>query len=506
MKTTIKGIVLVGVLLLGAACSSAQSVVATPEPEVWKTFSDGYFTLEIPDWGEMQEPEPESILAINHNGFFALVNRYQSLPILLAEEYKDFIKNDQNSFLVVDEFQNGSPFLEFTTRSSGKTTRYQAALHYCQGYTYAVVVGGVESVSITSTYQRILSSPRCQDPVTVPDLDTGKIGLMANPAQDDILEGFYPALRTAKENNVQVLHTYLQWGEVERAPEEYFWEWQDYLMGYREAEGFEISLVVNLIHTAVRGPVPADLEEIDFDDPEFIRRFSKFILAFLERYPVNYLSLGNEVNDYFINHRDEIESYQIFFDQVSEVIHQEYPDIMLGMTFAYHDAESQGGLDIIQELNRGDFVPYTLYLYSPGFVFNRDPGELDSYLENMIDIAEGKPIAVVEIGWNTSPNLSGSEEDQAEFVREAINGLQKHAADIEFLSWFSLHDRDLENSYQSALTFIPHRPDLVDDDEFMNTFVDFLNFLGLRKIDGTPKAAWYVFQDETTRYLEEVER
>ncbi len=264
---------------MASACSSAEAVDRTSVPEVWNTFSDGYFSLKVPDWNEMQERDPESVLAINRDGFFTLVNRYQNLPILLAEEYKGFIRSDDNSFLVLDEIRDGKPFLEFTTRSGGKTTRYQAALHYCQGYTYAVVVGGVESVSITPTFQRILSSPRCQDPVTVPDLETGKIGLVANPIEDDILGGFYPALRTAKENNVQVLHTYLQWGEVERSPEEYFWEWQDYLMGYRAAEGFEISLVVNLIHTAVRGPVPSDLENMDFDDPEFIRRFTQFILA-----------------------------------------------------------------------------------------------------------------------------------------------------------------------------------------------------------------------------------
>ena len=42
-------------------------------------------------------------------------------------------------------------------------------------------------------------------------------------------------------------------------------------------------------------------------------RFTDFILDVLERYPVQYLSIGNEVNDYFVHHRDEIPAYKTFF-------------------------------------------------------------------------------------------------------------------------------------------------------------------------------------------------
>ena len=82
----------------------------------------------------------------------------------------------------------------------------------------------------------------------------------------------------AKENGVQVLHTYIRWGEVEKSAGERTWEWQDALMGYRFHEGFEVSLVVNVIHTALRGSMPGDLRDQAFDDPEFIQRFTDLLI------------------------------------------------------------------------------------------------------------------------------------------------------------------------------------------------------------------------------------
>jgi len=66
-----------------------------------------------------------------------------------------------------------------------------------------------------------------------------------------------------------------------------------------------------------------------------------------------------------------------------------------------------------------------------------------------------------------------------------------------------MHDSLLENAYQAALTFIPPDTVLTEDEAYMRDFVDFLNYMGLRANDGSPKMGWFVFQDESTIYLEE---
>ena len=95
--------------------------------------------------------------------------------------------------------------------------RLQAVLDYCQGQTYALVVGGRDTVENSDLFNQVLSSSNCADPVSVPSLDTGKIGMMVNPAEDDFWNGYYPALQIAKANGVQVLHSYMLWGQVEEA-------------------------------------------------------------------------------------------------------------------------------------------------------------------------------------------------------------------------------------------------------------------------------------------------
>lgn len=501
-------LLLLGVLFfLISACAGNPELTPEPEPTLpnvsFEYFRDGHFVAVIPGWEKTLELDPESIYMVQEDGQFVVINRYQNIPEIFVTYFKAHIEDDPGAYLVLEEELDGKPFIEFTTREDNQTLRVQAVLSYCQGQTYALITGGRDTVENAELFQHVLASSSCQDPYPVPDLQAGKIGMMVNPAEDDFREGYYPALRLAKENGVQVMHSYLSWGEVEPTKGERIWEWQDAMMGYRIHEGFEISLVVNLIHTSLRGPMPADMAEKDFDNPEFIERFTEFILEVLNRYPVQYLSIGNEVNDYFVHHRDEIPAYQSFFLAVKESIHQEHPDVQVAMTFAYHDAEKTNALDIIDKFNLGDFLPLTLYLYSPRFNFDRDPAELEGYLDRILEQADGKPIAFAEIGWNTAESLRGSEQDQESFVREVFRLLALHRDQIEFIAWFNLHDSDPENSYQAALTFLPPNSYLIQDEIFMNDFVDFLTYLGLRENDGDPKPSWFAFVEESEKYLEE---
>ncbi len=496
-------------ILIAAFFSSCGADELPPQEPTSENFSfeffrDGYYEAILPTWQDALEKDPEALHLVVEDGQLIGINRYQNLPEIFADQFLTYIEEDPNAFLVQQGELNGRPFFEFTTRDNNQTMRLQTVLDYCQGQTYALVVGGRDTVQNSDLFEQVLTSTSCRDDFQVPALKTGKIGLMVNYAEDDFWKGYYPALRIAKENGVQVLHSYMQWGEVEKTAGDRIWEWQDALMGYRFHEGFEVSLAVNVIHTALRGSMPDDLRDKAFDDPEFIQRFTDFIFDVLERYPVQYLSIGNEVNDYFVYHRDEIAAYKTFFLTVQGAIKERYPQVMVGMTFAYHDAETTNSIDIIQELDLGDFLPITLYLYSPGFQFDRDPTELEAYLDRILNLAGEKPIALVELGWNTAESLSGTQQDQEIFVRETFRLLALHRDQIEFISWFALHDSKLENSAGAALTFLPDDSTLIHDEEFMATFVDFLNYLGLLENDGTPKLAWLAFQEESSQYLENI--
>jgi len=493
-------------ILLLSACSSPPDHLMTATPQRWTAYQDGYFQVELPAWPDVRMSDPETILTVGQEGFFVVVNRYQTLPDLVARELIAQLEREEGARLVQESKLEEKPFFEFTTRSNNRTTRLQAVLDYCQGFTYAVIAGGAESVSILPVYQRVLNSAVCLDPVDLPQLTTGKIGLIANPAEDDYRSHYQSGLRLARENGVQVLHSYLQWGDLEISPGSFDLQGMDALMGYQTAEGFEISLVINVIHGSARGPVPEDLQSRDFDDPQFTQRFRDFVLEVLDRYPVRYLTIGNEVNDFFVSHRDQLSAYQTFFSEVYSAVKRHHPDCQVGMTFAFHDPEASEAADLIADLNQGDFVAYTLYPYRPGCILDRNPDELDVYLDQMINAAAGKPIAVVEIGWSTAEGLQGSEDDQALFVREAFQQLEEHREEITFLAWSSLHDREIDSLSHPALRFLPLPPDLISDEIYPPALTDYWNHFGLRRHDGTPKPAWLVFQQETKIYLEKHHR
>ena len=504
MKLWRIGFAVLFLLLLASCQGSGQAPVPSvlPPGDSFVIFQDGYFQVVLPSWEESPELDADSIQMVYKDGQFIGINRYQNLPELTARGFLAHIEEDPNTYLVRQAELDGLPFFEYTQREDSQTMRIQAVLEYCQGRTYVLFAGGRDTVENADLFQEVLTSSTCLDPYQIPDLETGKIGMMVNPAGDDAWNGYYPALRLAKENGVQVLHTYLQWSDVEPEEGERFWDWQDALMGYRFHEGFEVSLVINLIHTGVRGPVPEDLKGRAFDDPEFIDRFSEFVLEVLDRYPVQYLAIGNEVNDYFVSHRYEIPAYKTFFLAVKDRIQERYPDVQVAMTFAYHDAETTQAVDIIRDLDLGDYLPLTLYIYSPGFKFDRDPQELEGYLNRILELAGEKPVAIVETGWNTAASLSGSQADQTEYLKQIFRLLEEHREQIIFISWFALHDSLLEDSYEAALTFLPQDAPQIQDEKFMRDFVDFLNYFGLLENDGTPKEAWFAFQEEAGAYLD----
>ena len=143
-----------------------------------------------------------------------------------------------------------------------------------------------------------------------------------------------------------------------------------------------------------------------------------------------------------------------------------------------------------------------MYLYNQGFHFRRDPAEIGDYLDRMVTLAEGTPIVITETGWSTAPELDGSEEDQAEYVRQLFAALSERREEIGFVSWFVLHDPQPESCESDALTFFEPgtEPDLNSDS--MQAFVTFICYFGLRHSDGTPKQAWDVWVQEAQAYLE----
>ena len=124
---------------------------------------------------------------------------------------------------------------------------------------------------------------------------------------------------------------------------------------------------------------------------------------------------------------------------------------------------------------------------------------LGMYYSQMISVAQGKKIGIVELGWNTNSTVGGSQENQAIFIQEAYSLLLNKPENVAFLSWFSMYDLVYENCYQLVQNLYPgvnitKYPALLKS-------VDLLCYFGLRTSDDIPKLGWNTWVQETNNYI-----
>jgi len=503
-SNTRRGLLTLSVLLLSVlACANPAP---SPEETQWQTFTKGAFEVDLPAW-DATDPSDEGVIYAVSNGTATFwIKSWPFIPRMVSENMRLWTDENPQANLVSESSTPEETRLEMTIKEGANLIRLHNLLLYCDAVTYEVttVIPDKVSEQYLAIADQALDSAHCEKSHRPEVQSSGVLGMVVMPQANEggefNLGDYQQALSLARSNGVQLSHYYVQWGEIEKSPGVYDWTVPDYVFEATYLEDLQLSVVVNVIHTSVIGRVPPDLEGVPFDDPAFATRLSQFLATFADRYAgrLNYLSIGNEVNIYFGIHRDEIEAYAAVFDQARAAIHQHQPDLPVGMVFAYHDAERQGTLDVVQTLNRGDFIAFTLYLYNEGFRFTRPTSLIGEYLDKMLDLAGETPMAVVEIGWSTADSLEGTEADQAEYVHQVFSGLKDRKEDIRFISWFILHDTHREGCYDQALTFF--EPGLEPDPASMDTFVTFLCHFGLRHADGTPKQAWDVWVQEVQEY------
>jgi hypothetical protein len=499
------------VLLVGApACG--QPAPNTPSPSVeteWGAFTTEGFSVHLPtSWKEETSTDEQVIYAVTDGTASLWIKSWPLIPSLVANSVHEWAAGNEIASLLSQSGDAQKVNLELALTENGNVLHLSTQLTYCDTKTYEVTGTALEKNfrKYTAIFEQAHTSTACTHPKRYDKLDSGALGMIIIPP---ILNGenfdptaYQNSLALARESGVQVSHYYFHWGDIEKEPGIYDWTIPDYIVEANTLEELQLSIVFSVIHTTVRGRIPDDLINLSFDDPTFVQRLSAFLSAFAERYAgqVHYLAIGNEVNNYFANHRDEIPAYASAFEDARTAIHATNPDLLVGIIFAYHDAETLNTTDVIQELNLGDYIAYTMYLYNQGFHFRRDPAEIGDYLDRMVALAEGTPVVITETGWSTALELDGSEEGQAEYVRQLFMALSERREEIRFVSWFVLHDPQPESCESDALTFFEPgtEPDLNSDS--MQSFVTFICYFGLRHSDGTPKQAWEVWVQQAKEY------
>jgi hypothetical protein len=333
--------------------------------------------------------------------------------------------------------------------------------------------------------------------VTIP------IGLNHVPKhQDDASQ------KMAEELGLDFIVGITQW--LEPKPGQYVWtgkagdEFQAHLRELKQG-GYKISMTFTNVHMDQKH-LPDYLKGKRFNDPYFLQRWQKYLEAFLPRYGdyIDYLNIGNEVNNYFGKHSDEWPDYLEFLKLASDVIHRLKPNIKVGV--------------VLVESRRESFwkqiEPYCDHLaityYTPCSAFGKSPTaeplDKDHYryfartLNEAIRVAGSKKILITEIGCATHPDIDSSPELQVQFIRALFQWLAGKEDRILGISWLAPTDWPYEHTKKALQGFLDeaalqHEP-----------FMKYLTSLGLRYEDGTEKPGYAAFKNAIVQYRETTSR
>jgi hypothetical protein len=309
--------------------------------------------------------------------------------------------------------------------------------------------------------------------------------------------------KTPKDHGLNFLHEMARWEEP--APGEYPWPktgepdpWGKRLADLK-ADGYTISVTMANVHMDQKH-MPAYLGGAPFDDPRVLERWAAFLTVFLERYgdSIDFLNIGNEVNNYFGKFPAEWPAYVKFMAAGRAVAKKLKPKIRVG-TVLVEDGREKFWASIAplcDHLAVTYYAPCSMFGKMPAAdaLDPEKPGFFGRTLDAALALAGDKPLLITEIGCATHPSLDSSPAVQARFIAALFDWLRARGGRVAGLSWLSERDWPYEATRKALAgqldaALLKHEP-----------FMRFLTSLGLRDENGKDKPGYAAFRQSIARY------
>ena len=357
------------------------------------------------------------------------------------------------------------------------------------------IAGGAAAVIIAIALLWIVSPspppPPPQNQTTVSH--NIKLGLVIMPpTQTPTLAEIKSAYQKAASTGIGRSNVYLNWASIEPQEGQFNWKISDILMGLNREQNLNVTLYFSVINDRVLGPFPNWMVNPQFDQ-KFQDQTVQTLDAVISRYYiVDHVIIGGDVDGYFRDHPNDIPNYVNFFDGVYSKLKAKHPDVKFGNWFSLNSILNQYQTDLVGKLNQGDFVAYSYYPIDSTGYEAQSPEEEGKNLQKMIDLAGGKKIALVEVGWSTTKSINGTRDDQVKFMKIVYDFFRKNNSQFEFLTWYRQYDRPVETCYNS----LNASPVGFGNKIVLNNTAALLCNMGLFDVDKNPKPAWDEFKNQ----------
>jgi hypothetical protein len=264
-----------------------------------------------------------------------------------------------------------------------------------------------------------------------------------------------------------------------------------------QSHNMTVFLGIQLINTTNR-ELPSDIATLPFNDPAVIAQFRLLINRILTAYPgkITYLSIGNEVDAYLRAHPTEWAQYKVLYNNAVQYAHTLDANVKVGVTGTADGALITSPVQLTDLNALSDVIILTYYPITSTVqgttvtVTADSPSVVASDFPMMLNFAGSKPLVLQEVGYPASATNGSSEAMQSQFVSNVFSAWKTSNGKIPFLNYFLLHDFTQQMCDDFGVYYgLPN----------VTSFNTFLCSLGLRKDDGTPRAAWNTFKAEATQ-------
>jgi hypothetical protein len=300
--------------------------------------------------------------------------------------------------------------------------------------------------------------------------------------------GFETDFKHMREANGDLVEILINWPEIETAP--YTYTDPRGLLKAIEFYGDEkvqVGITIGVINT-VKYELPGDINYMMLGEEETIDRFvdmAKWVLKSVpENVEVAYLSIGNEI-DLRLDSKGDWERYLKFYSQVYREIKSIHPDIVIGSKITV----MEGLVNELTYINMlSEYSDVLMLNYYPQDEEFRvlDPTMIYEHFEIALTNFD-LPIYITEIGYQSGDKYCNSSEDkQAEFYKELFKfwDLNYERIPVILIAWLNDQSDEIMSGFKE---YYGDQPNLVE----------YLETLGVRNHDGTPKKAYDAIKHAT---------
>ncbi len=305
-------------------------------------------------------------------------------------------------------------------------------------------------------------------------------------------QDFLQALTVARTSGMNLLPLIFQWSEIDgnRGYD------PDHLIPAIDLvlpdQQLALSLTISPI-AADRRDLPPGLAGLPFDDPLVINTYIRLIDSLakgITQTRIRYFLLGNEVDLYFSNHIDEWAHYIRFCEAIAPVARAAFgADCKIGAECTV-GSTATAQLPYIQALNANlDVAVFTYYPINDQFIM-QPVRVVSADLENLLQRLPGKRIMLEETGYATGTICQGSNQLQADFVKEIFSFWDRHPEQLECICFLWLTDLSLDLARQTAADYG------VNGSPIEAAFVDCIRTLGMHTREGVAKPGFIVLKEQ----------